>query len=105
MKMSFNNPGYVTTGFNAEIPLLAQIQIILAISGLSEQNSDEVDYLQVFRLKRKLIGSEVYQEITNEQEQPPRKHTFLFPCEDAVNLTAYCIDAEEYHTYMLSSEY
>lgn len=105
MKLSFNNPGYITTGFNTEVPLLAQIHIISAIGTLSEQNPEEVDYLQVFRLKRKLVGSEICQEITNEQEEPPRKRTLLFPCQDAVNLTVYCIDAEEYHTYMLSSEY
>ena len=105
MKLSFNNPGYITTGFNAEIPMLVQLYMIAEIEALSELDSDKVDYFQVFRLKRKLIGSEMHQEITIEQENPPRQHTTYFPFSDAVNCTVFCIDAEEYHTYMLSSEY
>jgi hypothetical protein len=76
-----------------------------ACEALSELDSDKVDYFQVFRLKRKLIESEIHQEITIEQENPPRQHTTYFPFSDAVNCTVFCIDAEEYHTYMLSSEY
>ncbi len=50
MKMSFNNPGYITSGFHTEIPLLAQIHIILEIEELSKHDSGKADYLQVFRL-------------------------------------------------------
>ena len=42
MKLSFNNPGYITTGFNAEIPMLVQLYMIAEIEALSELDSDKL---------------------------------------------------------------
>lgn len=105
MKMSFNNPAYVTTGFQTEIPMVVQVFILSEINMLSTLDSSEIDYLQVFELNRKIIAGQVFQEIIVKQEQPPKEHSICFQFDDAVTQRVYCIDAEEYHTYMLSSEY
>lgn len=105
MRMSFNNPGYVTSGFQAEIPLVVQVCLMSEIDRLSRLDSEEVDYLQIFELTRKIINGNVYQEIVVEQEQPPKKHKICFPFDDAVTRKVYCIDSEEYHTYLLAEEY
>lgn len=105
MKMSFDNPGYVTSGFQAEIPLVVQVCLMSEIDRLSRLDSEEVDYLQIFELKRKITNGNVYQEIVVEQEQPQKKHSICFPFDEAVTRKVYCIDSEEYHTYLLAEEY
>lgn len=105
MKMSFNNQAYVTIGFQAEIPMVVQVFILSEINMISTLDSSEVDYLQVFELNRKIIAGQVFQEIVVKQEQPPKEHSICFQFDDAVTQRVYCIDAEDYHTFMLSSEY
>lgn len=105
MKMSFNNQAYVTIGFQAEIPMVVQVFILSEINMISTLDSSEVDYLQVFELNRQIIAGQVFQEIVVKQEQPPKEHSICFQFDDAVTQRVYCIDAEDYHTFMLSSEY
>lgn len=100
--MNFNNDGYMTRGFNA-LPELVKAMIGSIINTKKEQ--ENVDYLQVFNLSKVVQNGITFQKIVNEQEQPPLKRTYMFPFTDAVNEKVFCIDDEEYHTYMLSKEY
>lgn len=66
---------------------------------------NQVDYLQVFSLTREVVGDTVFQKIENTQEVPPCKSVVSFPLDEAVTQKVFCIDSEEYFTFMLAEEY
>ena len=103
--MKFNSNAYMTRGFQSEIPEIDKVFLISIIKEKSGMPDNEVDYLQVFNLTREIVGDTVFQKIENTQEVPSSKSEVSFPLPEAVTAKVFCIDSEEYFTFMLAEEY
>ena len=94
----FNNPRYVTSGVNSELPLLTQIILWGLIDTMEVVRKD---YLQVFLLS----ADGENQRIIHEQEQPEYRKECLFPSENPVTAKVYVIDDKTHSTMLLAEEY
>lgn len=103
--MSFNSDAYMTKGFQREISEIDKLFLLAIINQKSSLPDNQVDYLQVFNLTREVVGDTVFQKIENTQEVPPCKSVVSFPLDEAVTKKVFCIDSEEYFTFMLAEEY
>lgn len=104
--MAFNNPGYMTQGFQASVPIETQ-QMILTCLDKTKQSVTEMDYLQVFMLDKFSSNGSYLQRIIHSQEVPPFEETvFLSLPEDQIITTRiFVIDDGDHHTFLLASEY
>lgn len=104
--MAFNNPGYMTRGFHAEIPTETQ-QMIFTLMNKAKQTLPAMDYLQVFKLDKVSSNGSFLQCLTHTQEIPPFEETvFLVLPEDQIITTKiFVIDDGDHHTFLLASEY
>nr|WP_320024557.1 DUF960 family protein [uncultured Acetobacterium sp.] len=104
--MTFNNPGYMTRGFQAEIPIETQ-QMIFTLMNKAKQTLPAMDYLQVFKLDKVSSNGSFLQCLTHTQEIPPFEETvFLVLPEDQIITTKiFVIDDGDHHTFLLASEY
>lgn len=102
----FNNPGYMTCGFQAEVPIETQLMIITCLEK-ARQSLTELDYLQVFTLEKISSDGSFLQRIVHSQEIPPFEETvFLALPEDQIITTKiFVIDDGDHHTFLLASEY
>lgn len=98
------NNRYVTRGVNEEVDIRLQIIIWSMIDKLKDEGNVELDYLQVFKIRKE--GSEVI--IEQSQEVPGHNETYRVELEDVEIGNAnkiYVIDSGEYSTMLLPSEY
>lgn len=104
--MPFNNPGYMTQGFQVEIPVETQ-QMIFTLMNKAKQTLPAMDYLQVFKLDKVSSNGSYLQRLTHTQEIPPFEETvFLVLPEDQIITTKiFVIDDGDHHTFLLASEY
>ncbi|URN83910.1 DUF960 family protein [Acetobacterium wieringae] len=104
--MPFNNPCYMTRGFQAEIPIETQ-QMIFTLMNKAKQTLPAMDYLQVFKLAKVSSNGSYLQRLTHTQEIPPFEETvFLVLPEDQIITTKiFVIDDGDHHTFLLASEY
>lgn len=104
--MAFNNPGYMTPGFQAGVPIDTQ-QMIFTCLNKAKQPVTEMDYLQVFMLDKFYSNGSYLQRIIRKQEIPPFEETvFLTLPEDQIITTkVFVIDDGDHHTFLLASEY
>lgn len=95
---------YITRGISEEVDIRLQLLMWSMIDNLNEKGNIEVDYLQVFKLRkeRAFIVIEHYQEV------PEYKKIYSLKLEDIgldKNLKIYAIDSGEYATMLLAEEY
>lgn len=104
--MTFNNPGYMTRGFQAGVPVVTQLMIYSCLDK-ARQSLAELDYLQVFTLDTFLIDGRVLQRIIHSQEVPPFEETVYLelPEDQIITTKIFVIDDGDHHTYLLASEY
>ncbi|WP_238881769.1 DUF960 family protein [Clostridium sp. YIM B02551] len=98
------NNRYITRGVNEEVDIRLQLLMWSMIDNLNEKGTVEVDYLQVFKLRKEgaFIVIEHYQEV------PEYKKIYSLELEDIEldeNLKIYAIDSGEYATMLLAEEY
>ncbi|HAR86572.1 MAG TPA: hypothetical protein DCR69_12645 [Clostridium sp.] len=98
------NNRYITRGVNEEVDIRLQLLIWSMIDNLNEKGNIEVDYLQVFKLRKEgaFIVIEHYQEV------PEYKKIYSLELEDIEldnRLKIYVIDSGEYATMLLPQEY
>lgn len=101
----FNNDGYMTRGFSAEIP--DEVKVVISELMVDVKKDKDADYLQVFNLKPNILHGVTVQEIIHTQEVPPKSNTVnvvLF-MDDPVTEKIFVIDDNDHHTFMLASEY
>lgn len=99
------NNRYITRGVN--LTLSTQLQLLLwnLIDTLEQEESTELDYLQVFNLKR-ITDNEKYNIIiTRSQEVPKYEKKYMFCVDNPINMKIYVIDDGEYTTMLLAEEY
>ena len=95
---------YVTKGVNDEVDIRLQLIMWSMIDKLKDEESVEVDYLQVFKIRKK--DSKVV--INQSQEVPEYSCTYEIEIEDIQiedEIKVYVIDSGEYSTMLFPSEY
>ena len=90
---------YVTRGVNDEVDIRLQLIMWSMIDKLKDEESVEVDYLQVFKIRKK--DSKVV--INQSQEVPEYSCTYEIEIEDIQiedEIKVYVIDSGEYSTML-----
>ena len=95
---------YVTRGVNDEVDIRLQLIMWSMIDKLKDEESVELDYLQVFKIRKE--GNKVV--INQSQEVPKYSCTYEIELEDIQiddEIKVYVIDSGEYSTMLFPSEY
>ena len=95
---------YVTRGVNEEVDIRLQLIMWSMIDKLKDEESVELDYLQVFKLRKE--GNKII--INQSQEVPKYSSTYEIELEDIQlddEIKVYVIDSGEYSTMLFPSEY
>ena len=98
------NNRYVTRGVNEEVDIRLQLIMWSMIDKLKDEESVELDYLQVFKIRKE--GNKVV--INQSQEVPEYSCTYEIELEDIHiddEIKLYVIDSGEYSTMLFPSEY
>ena len=95
---------YVTRGVNDEVDIRLQLIMWSMIDKLKDEGNVELDYLQVFKLRRE--GNKIL--INQSQEVPEYLCTYEIEIEDIQiedEIKVYVIDSGEYSTMLFPWEY
>ena len=95
---------YVTRGVNEEVDIRLQLIIWSIIDKLKDKGNVELDYLQVFKIRKE--GNKIV--INQSQDVPEYSCTYEIELEDVElddEIKVYVIDSGEYSTMLFSSEY
>ena len=95
---------YVTRGVNEEVDIRLQLIMWSMIDKLKDEGNVELDYLQVFRIRKE--GNKIV--ISQSQEVPEYSCTYEIELEDIQiddEIKLYVIDSGEYSTMLFPSEY
>ena len=95
---------YVTRGVNDEVDIRLQLMIWSMLDKLKDEENVELDYLQVFNLRKE--GNKIV--IKQSQEVPEYSCTYEIELEDIHiddEIKLYVIDSGEYSTMLFPSEY
>lgn len=95
---------YVTRGVNEEVDVRLQLIMWSMIDKLKDEGNVELDYLQVFRIKKE--GKKIV--ISQSQEVPEYSCIYEIELEDIQiddEIKVYVIDSGEYYTMLFPSEY
>ena len=95
---------YVTRGVNEEVDIRLQLIIWSIIDKLKDKGNVELDYLQVFKIRKE--GNKIV--INQSQEVPEYSCTYEIELEDVElddEIKVYVIDSGEYSTMLFPSEY
>ena len=95
---------YVTRGVNEEVDVRLQLIMWSMIDKLKDEENVELDYLQVFRIRKE--GKNIV--ISQSQEVPEYSCTYEIEIEDIQiddEIKLYVIDSGEYSTMLFPSEY
>ena len=95
---------YVTRGVSDEVDIRLQLAMWTFIDILKDKGKVEIDYLQIFKLKKE----NRFIKIQHEQEIPKYKSVHMIDVDDIQldnEVKIYVIDSEEYSTMLYPSEY
>lgn len=95
---------YVTRGVNDQVDIRLQLIMWSMIDKLKDEGNVELDYLQVFKLRRE--GNKIV--INQSQEVPEYSCTYEIEIEDVQiddEIKVYVIGSKEYSTILFPSEY
>ena len=95
---------YVTREVNEEVDIRLQLMIWSMLDKLKDEGNVELDYLQVFNLRKE--GNKIV--IKQSQEVPEYSCTYEIELEDVQlddEIKVYVIDSGEYSTMLFPSEY
>ena len=95
----FEGDKYITAGVKSKIPTRIQRRMWDMIEVARQET--ELDYLQIFELKR----YEKLQTIVHRQEEPEFEKEYLMAADEIVREKVYIIDSGEYCTMLLAGEY
>lgn len=95
---------YVTRGVSDEVDIRLKLAMWTLIDILKDKGKVEIDYLQIFKLKKE----NRFIKIQHEQEIPKYKSVHMIDVDDIQldnEVKIYVIDSEEYSTMLYPSEY
>lgn len=99
-----NKSRYLTVGVKDNIPMDLQIFLWSCIDNLKNQGN-ELDYLQVFELKKITCDDIEYQMVEHRQEVPEYKKKYSILPSENVDAKIFIIDDGDHSTMMLAEEY
>jgi Staphylococcal protein of unknown function (DUF960) len=98
------NNRYVTRGVNDEVDMRLQLIMWSVIDKLKDEGKIELDYLQVFRIRKN--GNKVIVEQSQEVPEYSSRHEIeLEDVEFDGEIKVYIIDSISYSTMLFPSEY
>ena len=95
---------YVTRGVNEEVDIRLQLAIWSMIDKLKDKGNVELDYLQVFKIRKE--GNKIV--INQSQEVPKYSCTYEMEIEEIQiddEIKVYVIDSGDYSTMLFPYEY
>lgn len=98
------NNRYVTRGVNEEVDIRLQLTIWSMIDKLKDKGNVELDYLQVFKIRKE--GNNIV--INQSQEVPKYSCTYEIEIEEIQiddEIKVYVIDSGDYSTMLFPYEY
>lgn len=98
------NNRYVTRGVNEEVDIRLQLPIWAMIDKLKDKGNVELDYLQVFKIRKE--GNKIV--INQSQEVPKYSCTYEMEIEEIQiddEIKVYVIDSGDYSTMLFPYEY
>ena len=98
------NNRYVTRGVNEEVDIRLQLAIWAMIDKLKDKENVELDYLQVFKIRKE--GNNIV--INQSQEIPEYSCTYEMEIEEIQiddEIKVYVIDSGDYSTMLFPYEY
>ena len=98
------NNRYVTRGINEKVDIRLQLMIWSMLDKLKDEGNVELDYLQVFRIRKE--GNKIV--INQSQEVPEYSCTYEIEIGDIQIddvIKVYVIDSGEYSTMLFPHEY
>lgn len=98
------NNRYVTRGVNEEVDIRLQLAIWSMIDKLKDKGNVELDYLQVFKIRKE--GNNIV--INQSQEVPEYSCTYEMEIEEIQiddEIKVYVIDSGDYSTMLFPYEY
>ncbi|EOU1122169.1 DUF960 family protein [Clostridium perfringens] len=98
------NNRYVTRGVNEEVDIRLQLIMWSMIDNLKNKGNFELDYLQVFKIRKE--GNKIV--INQSQEVPQYSCKYEIELEDIQidnEIKVYVIDSGEYSTMLFPDEY
>lgn len=98
------NNRYVTRGVNEEVDIRLQLTIWSMIDKLKDKGNVELDYLQVFKIRKE--GNNIV--INQSQEVPKYSCTYEMEIEEIQiddEIKVYVIDSGDYSTMLFPYEY
>lgn len=98
------NNRYVTRGVNEEVDIRLQLTIWSMIDKLKDKGNVELDYLQVFKIRKE--GNKIV--INQSQEVPKYSCTYEMEIEEIQiddEIKVYVIDSGDYSTMLFPYEY
>ena len=95
---------YISNGINSKVNILLQVTLWNMVNELKKKNEIELDYLQVFRIKKR--DKELIIEHSQEVEQYKKVHVFK-GLSDLIeeDLKVFIIDENRYNIMILAEEY
>jgi hypothetical protein len=102
----FGSNRYITRGINQELPMDLTIFLWSRVDALKLESDGDMDYLQVFELK-KLDNPDIQENqlIIHRTEEPLYVRTYALSVEEPISDKVYVIDSGDYCTMILAREY
>lgn len=95
---------YISNGVNSKVNILLQVTLWNMVNELKKKSEIELDYLQVFRIKKR--DKELIIEHSQEVEQYKKVHVFKGVSNlIEEDLKVFIIDENSYNIMILSEEY
>ena len=99
----FNNARYITRGIKSDIPIELQLFMWSCIDALKGEL--ELDYLQVFELRKVKEKELDIQMIEHRQEVPKYSTQYWLFRSEIVEVKIFVIDDGDHSTMLLANEY
>lgn len=101
----FDGERYITKGINARLPIEIQLMLFGGLDLMRIKTGDQLDYLQIFKLKTVEQDKKFLLRITHEQEIPEAGLDYFMVIDEPIDEKVYIIDDGERITMLLGEEY
>lgn len=105
MGYMFNSKRFITIGIDLKIPPVVQSAMFSGIEIMRNMTDNNLDYLQVFRLRTIEQDGVFLLHIKHNQEFPEAEMDYVIPVEKPINEKVYIIDNVDHVTMLLAEEY
>lgn len=101
----FDDERYITKGINARLPKEIQLMLFAGLDLMRIKTGNQLDYLQIFKLKTVEQDKKFLLRIRHEQEIPEAGIDYFMVIDEPIDEKVYIIDDGERITMLLVEEY